>query len=58
MKLIYILFIYIILLFEFFNIKNNKDLKLKDIIIISIISSSLWCIIIITIIIIDNYLNK
>lgn len=55
MKLIYILFIYIILLFEFFNIKNNKDLKLKDIIIISIISSSLWCIIII---IIDNYLNK
>lgn len=54
MKLIYILFIYIILLFEFFNIKNNKDLKLKDIIIISIISSSLWCIIII----IDNYLNK
>lgn len=58
MKLIYILFIYIILLFEFFNIKNNKDLKLKGIIIISIISSSLWCIIIITIIIIDNYLNK
>lgn len=58
MKLIYILFIYIILLFEFFNIKNNKDLKLNDIIIISIISSSLWCIIIITIIIIDNYLNK
>lgn len=58
MKLIYILFIYIILLFEFFNIKNNKDLKLKDIIMISIISSSLWCIIIITIIIIDNYLNK
>lgn len=58
MKLIYILFIYIILLFEFFNIKNNKDLKLKDIIIISIILSSLWCIIIIIIIIIDNYLNK